>query len=728
MADNRLHGPSTPSPAGFDQTYPAKAQAQKRKRVSVACRSCRTRKSRCDGGQPCSTCEDMGTECRYDQPCSQPVAITGSGTSDLLKVNTLLEQRLQAIEQKLHVLGSEKHLNRSPGVHRATSLTDQEGQNPQDTTGLTRSEGQDDGVDGMGAVALKDGADEDEYFGSSSNVAFLRFIIHAVGHPVNPTNDLSHSTVDVPADMRQLNDAGFDAFLRRPSDINILAECQRKVHVDPFALPSHAEADSLLRLYFSTVNLMIPCIHEETFRDTYMKMQRVGLGGLRRSWLGVLNVIFAIATNVTVATSPTQEGTTRSYMYFERALELVRSDILGRPSLEIVQLFILMETYLEGTTSSSLTWTFHSLAVKGAYQLGLHSAGSKSLSHLDREVRRRLWHWCVINDRFLSVTHGRPPLIPLSHVRIGPSPYLPFSNVSSGTTRSSLAYFDAMISITHIMGDAVDRLYDQNLGFRASLPMSEALDQISRLCWKLAQWQDNLPSTLKILTARDTLDDVPLTLGTTRFRVLLSLRYLGARVLILRPTLSQFLDLPNMTASNEHQTQWLRNSGAALLADLVRTCSDVLQISKNILASSNNDQNLLGAWWFSCYYTFNASLAVLGVLLVNKIPAYSGELSMFAVDDLRALLDTAMEILQGLDKGNKIIMRCRDTLTRLLMTLDFDKNVPGLRPPSFSLSPSSVWAWQLMDPSLFISEASLSLTTGAFDTANGLSDSTYSQP
>lgn len=153
------------------------------------------------------------------------------------------------------------------------------------------------------------------------------------------------------------------------------------------------------------------------------------------------------------------------------------------------------------------------------------------------------------------------------------------------------------------MGDAVDRLYDQNLGFRTCLPMSEALDQISSLCWKLAQWQDDLPSSLKIITSRDTLDNVHLTLGTTRLRVLLSLRYLGARVLILRPALGLFLDLSTLAASNEHQSEWLRHSGAVLLVDLVRTCNDVLQISRSILVGSQNDQNLLGAWWFSCYYS-----------------------------------------------------------------------------------------------------------------------------
>jgi hypothetical protein len=64
-----------------------------------------------------------------------------------------------------------------------------------------------------------------------------------------------------------------------------------------------------------------------------------------------------------------------------------------------VQLFFLMSSYLQGTTHSSLAWTFHGLAVKGAYQLGLHFMGSTNLSHLDREVRRRLWYLCAMNDR-----------------------------------------------------------------------------------------------------------------------------------------------------------------------------------------------------------------------------------------------------------------------------------------------------------------------------------------
>jgi hypothetical protein len=263
------------------------------------------------------------------------------------------------------------------------------------------------------------GSQANDLKGASSNVAFLRFIIHAGGHPVSPNDNLPISSIGVSTEVVQSNDDPFDAFLRRPLGINSLTETHERIHVDTFALPPQAEADALLHLFFTTVNLMIPCIHEGAFRCTYRKLQVDGIRSVRRSWLGTLNVMFALATNVMTATSPNIERATRANMYFGRAMELVTPNILGRLSLEmgmaqiltfcvqptlicLVQLFLLMEEYLEGTASSSLAWTLHGQAVKGAYQLGLHLTDSKSMSKIDREVRRRSWYWCVMNDRYVS--------------------------------------------------------------------------------------------------------------------------------------------------------------------------------------------------------------------------------------------------------------------------------------------------------------------------------------
>lgn len=78
-----------------------------------------------------------------------------------------MEQKLVALEQGSRSdkpspdssRSIEVHASRSPPVHGDQQLyITKEPTGPSD---------QDDAVDGMGAVALKDGTDEDEYFGES---------------------------------------------------------------------------------------------------------------------------------------------------------------------------------------------------------------------------------------------------------------------------------------------------------------------------------------------------------------------------------------------------------------------------------------------------------------------------------------------------------------------------------------------------------------------------------
>lgn len=151
------------------------------------------------------------------------------------------------------------------------------------------------------------------------------------------------------------------------------------------------------------------------------------------------------------------------------------------------------------------------------------------------------------------------------------------------------------------MGGAVDQIYGQNLGFPSQDSMSESLHRISNLRWQLAQWQDDLPQCLKTIAYDEALNSTPLFLETTRLRVLLSLRYLGTCILVLRPVLIQFLELSCEPTSS--QSEWLQNHGTVLLRDLVLRCRDALELSKKILLASKEDKNLLGAWWFSCYYS-----------------------------------------------------------------------------------------------------------------------------
>lgn len=78
-----------------------------------------------------------------------------------------------------------------------------------------------------------------------------------------------------------------------------------------------------------------------------------------------------------------------------------------------------MSQYLQGTSRSIETWNVHGLAVKAAYQLGLHSKLALSrYPPVEREYRTRTWFGCVILDRSLSMTLGRPSAIPESYIRL----------------------------------------------------------------------------------------------------------------------------------------------------------------------------------------------------------------------------------------------------------------------------------------------------------------------
>jgi hypothetical protein len=56
--------------------------------------------------------------------------------------------------------------------------------------------------------------------------------------------------------------------------------------------------------------------------------------------------------------------------------------------------------YSQGTERSIATWNIHGLAVKGAYQLGLHSPDAlRQYPPSEGEIRKRVWFGCVILDR-----------------------------------------------------------------------------------------------------------------------------------------------------------------------------------------------------------------------------------------------------------------------------------------------------------------------------------------
>jgi hypothetical protein len=116
----------------------------------------------------------------------------------------------------------------------------------------------------------------------------------------------------------------------------------QRVNVNIYALPKESRTRELLNHYFSTTGLLFPYLHEQTFWDTYEFMRRNQFTKVRRTWLGLLNIVLALATSTRV-TNDTNAGrrVQESDVYYQRALGICENQILRASSLEAGMLICL---------------------------------------------------------------------------------------------------------------------------------------------------------------------------------------------------------------------------------------------------------------------------------------------------------------------------------------------------------------------------------------------------
>lgn len=105
---------------------------------------------------------------------------------------------------------------------------------------------------------------------------------------------------------------------------------------NPFDMPSPDRTLQLILQYFGNTGLLFPYIHRESFLATYHDAVATSFRKVRRSWLGLLNMILAMS----VSTSPlddrgAQRRMAESGVFFHRAMALCEKQIRFGASLEI---------------------------------------------------------------------------------------------------------------------------------------------------------------------------------------------------------------------------------------------------------------------------------------------------------------------------------------------------------------------------------------------------------
>ncbi|EXJ56535.1 hypothetical protein A1O7_06879 [Cladophialophora yegresii CBS 114405] len=303
---------------------------------------------------------------------------------------------------------------------------------------LANSDAISDRVDGMGAVPgdmteLTDlDAEEIGYFGKSSTLSFVAHVqkILVSSKPV-PSPGQSSRTATQPA--------------RRALPTVVPSE--------EYSVPPRKEADALLDRFWKKVYPLYPFLDRDHFCRQYndvwsssplealtsstviessytehagRRLQQDKVPDSRRFHI-LLNAVFAVSCSCDTPNTGLSQAH-RGEFYWQRSKTLLELDfdIFNRPNLQFIQAMLYASIYLQSSTElTGACWNLVGVSIRLAQGLGLHNRGShriegttcvdvgrRSRSHDTLScVRCRLWAGCVMMDRTLSTTYGRPAMI-----------------------------------------------------------------------------------------------------------------------------------------------------------------------------------------------------------------------------------------------------------------------------------------------------------------------------
>ena len=148
-------------------------------------------------------------------------------------------------------------------------------------------------------------------------------------------------------------------------------------------------------------------------------------------------------------------------------------------------------------------------------------------------------------------------------------------------------------------------LYGHNLGCGGPPSEIVMMTQIVELEQELSDWQQSLPHPLFLrnssnLPGEEHADDQIME----RFRLVLTLRYLNVQLLLHRPSLAASLGKRPTEGGLSGRSQRSVNQ---MQVTFNRTCvgvaEEIIEIVHGILTRPAMGRRLIGAWWFTMYYS-----------------------------------------------------------------------------------------------------------------------------
>lgn len=489
------------------------------------------------------------------------------------------------------------------------------------------------------------------------------------------------SVLDLQSTLAQPNSSRSKrAHVRSPAARRVSTKQQRPFQ--DYLLPSRQRADHLLASYWRLV--VYPFLDREEVETLYRRLWTgEDLGEDGPAFLCLINVIFGMVCLMNPETIPS-ERSKNADVFYRRAREFVDLKFLEIRSLLAVQCFLLLGEYLQSKNDPQGCWMFIGLAVRSAQSLGLDLASTslEAPSVHGRENLRRVWHGCVLMDRSLAMTHGRPAMITSQAAAAVPYP-------SAHLDPHTCNCFDGSESVTDTSPDTINQASCHF--FIEALKLYEVMNEIWLTLYNPAATPAELPhdvfsvyfgslggKAVGIIMGMDTklwslTHDLPIYLRYSPSAVkatiqqrqsnILWLRHRHIRLLLFRPVLARFCNPYEATQptgeAEEKRLPW--KIALQCSVSCVETALETINFLDRTISGRELGQLdlLLPGWWYSILYVYSAAAVLIAARLHIAVVAEVTE---------KAIVDgwhSVMETLRRFSSLSKYAARCAATLNVL---------------------------------------------------------------
>ncbi|GLA92310.1 hypothetical protein AtubIFM57143_007828 [Aspergillus tubingensis] len=405
---------ATPARPTSDITFhsiASETRSAKRRKTQLACNACRDQKTRCNGNRPScsryiSTLEDRLKELEKHSrggPAQAPRDIADPGHSCKATRTSAFEERGETTPVELYITLQERlnHNTNSAAVNGRLNSPPPPLENYSEAQVLMQQDSRpsfQNEMIGTDATVIVPSLEDNEHC-SSANTSTMAL----VQSTMRATNS-SKTTGNMPG----LNIASNIDQFASPQHIRRSRQNFEGPEINAFTLPTRRMADNFMSCFWNFTHPIFPILHKPTFVISYDSLWVPPTESFSGSvcgkaedpiFLSTMNIVFAIGCQFSDLVAPGKR-TSLADQFYQRSRALYDIDALDSASLLTVQMLLLTGLYLQSTKYASRCWHMVGLAIRTAQDIGIHIEHTRpSKTQLEREMRRRVWHNCVILDR-----------------------------------------------------------------------------------------------------------------------------------------------------------------------------------------------------------------------------------------------------------------------------------------------------------------------------------------